>query len=151
MTIGIADVLSHIGSHAKKLGLFRTVMLHEPKSAPSSGAVAIWVQSVEPVPDRSGLDKVSILLTVNIRIYANMLQEPQDAIDRDLLTAADLLLTEYAGDFDLGDENRTVDMFGSAGDLMRTELGYINQDGTLFRVCVITLPVLINDVWNEVA
>lgn len=150
MTIGITDLLARIGSHAQGTGMFEQVLLHEPKNAPRAPAAAIWVARVEPARVRSGLAKVSVLVTVNVRLYANMLQEPQDAIDRDLITALDVLMTAYVGDFELGDENRTIDLFGSAGTDLDAEMGYLEQNQTLFRVCVITLPVLINDVWDEV-
>lgn len=151
MTIGITDLLDKIGSHAQGLGFFEQVLLHEPKSAPRAPAAAVWMRDIKPVRMRSGLDKVSILVTFSIRLYANMLQEPEDAIDRDLTLAVDALMTAYAGDFELGDGDRTIDLFGSAGTDLVAEMGYLEQDKTLFRVCVITLPVLINDVWDEVA
>ncbi|MGA5116852.1 hypothetical protein [Streptomyces pseudogriseolus] len=151
MALGIADVLSRVASHAQATGLFDTVMTHEPKNAPTGSSVAVWVRSIEPIRMRSGLDKVSVLVRINIRLYANMLQEPQDDIDRDLVMALDALLTAYSGEFELGDQNRTIDVLGAAGFPMGAEAAYVQHDTTLFRVFVITLPILINDVWDEVA
>lgn len=151
MAIGIADLLSRLGSHAQATGLFETVLLHEPKQAPRGPTAAIWVDAVEPIRMRSGLDKVSVVISFNVRLYANMLQEPQDDIDRDLVIALDTLLNAYVGEFELGNENRTIDVFASAGVRMISELGYLEHNQTMFRVAVITLPVLINDVWTEEA
>jgi len=29
--------------------------------------------------------------------------------------------------------------------------GYLNQDGKLYRVMTVTLPIIINDIWAQVA
>ncbi|MGW5467685.1 hypothetical protein [Streptomyces chartreusis] len=151
MALGIADLLSRVASHAQATGLFDTVTTHEPKSAPSGPAAVVWVRSIEPYRGRSGLSKVSVLLTLNVRLYANMLQEPQDDIDRDLVMALDALLAAYSGEFELGDPNRTIDLLGAAGRPLAAEAGYLQHDNIQFRTFVVTLPILINDVWDEVA
>lgn len=149
MSIGIAAVLNSLASHAGSLGMFENVLTHEPKSAPQGPACAIFVSQVVPFKERSGLTSVSVVLVVVVRLYANMLQEPQDDIDRDIVLAADALMTAYAGDFDLGDENREIDLLGMTTPGVNLEAGYLKQDSTLFRVMDITVPVIINDVWTE--
>lgn len=149
MSIGIAGVLNSLSSHASSLGFFENVLTHEPKSAPTGPACAIFVSQIAPFKERSGLTSISVVLVLTVRLYANMLQDPQDDIDRDIVVAADALMTAYAGDFDLGDENREIDLLGISTPGVGLEAGYLTQDSTLFRVMDITVPVIINDVWTE--
>lgn len=155
MSIGIASVVDAVASHARATGFFPVVLTHEPKSAPQGPACCITVGTVVPFRERSGLASMSVAVTLLVRLYANMLQEPQDAIDRDLIIAADALMTAYAGDIELGGTGREVDLFGMAvtagtsGQGMNARLGYINQDNKHFRVADIQLPIIINDVWTE--
>lgn len=151
MSIGIAAILDAVGSHARATGFFPEVILHEPKAAPQSGTCAVFVSKVVPYRERSGLTSVSVVVLFTVRLYANFLQEPQDNIDRDLVIAGDALLTAYAGDIDLGDTSREVDLLGmaSGGNGVAGDMGYINHDSKLFRVLDISLPVIVNDVWTE--
>jgi hypothetical protein len=149
MSIDINTVLSTVKSHAQKTGYFTSVLLHEPKNAPAdSTTAAIWADRFRPVRT-SGLNSVSVLLVLRIRLYSNMLQEPQDAIDASLATVADSLMTAYAGDFELGGAVRNVDIFGTYGFDFGCVFGYLSQDSVLFRTAEITLPIVINDVWTE--
>jgi hypothetical protein len=130
-------------------GLFESVNGHEPKNAPGNGlTAALWADTVEPVRS-SGLASVSARVTFNVRIYSSMLAEPQDGIDPNVLRAVSVLLTAYVGDFTLGDEARHVDIFGAYGAPLRAQAGYINQDGRMYRVMTISMPVVFNDCWTE--
>jgi hypothetical protein len=148
--INIASILANVQGHAQKTGYFTNVLLHEPKNAPGPGLTCVvWADRIEPA--KSSVTSVSANLVLKIRLYTNMLAEPEDAIDASLIMAADALYTEYCGDFDLGSEARYIDVFGSEGTRMDCLFGYIEQDKTLFRFAVITLPIIINDVWTEAA
>ena len=151
MSIGIAAILDAVASHARTTGFFPEVITHEPKSAPQSGTCCVFVSKIVPFKERSGLASVSVVVPLTVRLYSNFLQEPQDNIDRDLILAGDALITAYALDIDLGDENREVDLFGQApgGNGLQGDMGYINHDNKIFRVLDISLPVIVNDVWTE--
>lgn len=139
-TKGLFDALV---SHAMSAGVFDQVNAHEPKSKPGRGIVAsIYLDSI--VPAKSGLASVSVRITFNIRIQTSMTQEPQDDIDPNILSAVDVLMTLYAGDFSLSDRVRNVDLMEFSA-----RSGYVNQDSTMFRVIVISLPLIVNDVWEE--
>lgn len=149
MALNILDLTDQIASHAMRTGYFDRVNQHEPKVAPATGmTAAVWANTIVPVPS-SGLASTSALLVFNIRLYTSMLQEPQDAIDPSLLAAVDSLLTEYLGDLDLGGTVRNVDVRGQHGEPVRAQAGYVNQDNKLYRVMTITLPLIVNDVWQE--
>lgn len=140
-----------IVSHAKHLGVFDRVFAHEPKSAPLSGfSCAIWAAHIIPIT-ASGLSSTSVRVQYAIRVFGNMTKEPQDGIDRDILGAVAKLMAAYSGDFTLGGEARHIDLLGRYGPSLSAQAGYLNQDNRLFRVMTITLPVVFDDVFEQVA
>lgn len=150
--LDIDELLSRVVSHALESGLLERVNTHEPKSAPGTGiSAAVWVDRIGPVPAGSGLTSTTGLLTLMVRLYSNMLADPQDAIDPNVTKAVDYLLGAYSGDFELGDQVRNVDLLGQAGTPLAAQAGYINIDHVLYRVMTITLPLIINDLWDQAA
>lgn len=150
MSFNAMTILEAAVSHALASGHFERVNAHEPKNAPGNGlTAALWAQSLSPVRGASGLLKTSARLVLNVRVYSNMLQEPQDAIDPAVIAAVDALMDAYSGDFELGGNVRNVDLLGQAGVPLSAEAGYLNQDGRMYRVMTITLPLIINDVWSQ--
>lgn len=138
-------LFSAVVSQAQTLGIFENVGQHEPKNAPGPRLhCAIWVDSIKPAP--SGLASVSGEVTFHLRIYSPMLAEPQDGIDPEILSATCALMAAYAGAFTLGGTVRNVDVMQCSA-----QAGYINQDSRLFRAMVVALPIIINDLWDEVA
>lgn len=145
-------LMSAVESISMQTGLFRRVNLHEPKSAPGNGLTnTIWLQSVEPLPDGSGLDSTSGYVIMTSRIYGNMLQKPEDDIDPRMLTAATTLIGQYSADFTLGGTVRNIDLTGSYGERLRGQAGYVQVDGAVYRTFDLTVPVIINDMWTQVA
>lgn len=143
-------ILNIVVSHALSLGIFERVNTHEYKSAPGKGLYAeIWADLITPA--RSGLDVTSALVIFNVRVRSDMIQEPQDAIDPVIMNAVDLLMGAYTGDFELGGTARNIDLLAGSSPGLRAEAGYLNQDNKVFRIMTVTLPVLINDVWNQEA
>ncbi len=151
MSADLDAIFAAVESHAMALGRFEQVNMHEPKNKPGNGLTcAIWVDWMGPVLS-SGLAATSGVLRFSVRIYQNMLSEPQDAIDPAVTAAVNALFAAYAGDFELGGLIRNVDLRGQAGVPLSAQAGYINQDGAMLRVVTITLPLIINDMWDEVA
>ena len=143
-------ILEAVESHAAALGRFERVNRHEPKNAPGTGlTAAIWVQSIAPAALASGLAVTAALLVVNVRIYTNMLAEPQDAIDPSMVAAVDSLMTAYSGDFTLDGLVRNVDLLGQHGTPLSAQAGYLEQDKKMFRVVTLTVPLVVNDVWSQ--
>jgi hypothetical protein len=60
-------------------------------------------------------------------------------------------MAAYSGDFELGGNVRNVDLLGQASEGLTAQAGYLEQDGKLYRVMTINLPLIVNDVWNQVA
>jgi hypothetical protein len=152
MAFDYAGLVDKAVSRAKSLGLFETVNAHEPKNAPGSGLrAAVWVQALEPIT-ASGLAATSARVEINTRIYTNMLREPPDAIDPEMLAAADALIAAYSSNFDLDLAGvRGVDLLGAYGKPLSAQAGYLNQDGKLYRVITVVLPVIVNDLWPQSA
>lgn len=153
----VNDLFSRVQSHALALGIFETVNTHEPKSKPGNGLhAAIWVDAIRPVGRASGLSATSGVVSLRCRIYSSMLQEPQDAIDPGILTAATTLLNEYTGAFSLGgaDNIRSIDLLGMYGEMLAAQAGYVqigSGGGSMKRIMTVTLPVIVNDLWTQVA
>ncbi len=137
-------------SHILALGRFDRVGRHEPKNAPGSGLTASIIgSSIGPGP--SGLATTSARVEFTVRIYSNMTQEPQDGIDVALLSATDVLLNAYSGDFQLGAAVMAVDLLGAYGEPLGAQSGYVTVDQTMFRIMDITLPMVIEDAWTQAA
>lgn len=151
MAVDIDGVLNAIVSHAASSGYLDQINQHEPLNRPGHGiTAAVWIDHVRPVTS-SGLDSASVLLVFNVRLYTSTLQEPQDAIDPAMVRALDALLGAYVGDFTLSGLVRNVDIYGADGPPLDAQAGYLKQDEVLYRVITITLPLVVNDVWSEVA
>ena len=152
MSIDIAGIVAAVQSHAQAAGSIETVVTSEPKSAPGTGiSAAIWVSDISPAGPASGLAAMSVVLTLMVRVMKPMVSQPYGQIDSDLLEAVDELMTAYAGAFTLGGEVRNVDLFGMYGSAMAAKAGYLQLDKGLLRVMDITLPLVLDDVWAEVA
>lgn len=147
--INVTGLVDKLVSHALTLGVFESVNTHEPKSAPGHGfTAAIWVQAIDPI-QASGLDSTSGRIEFRVRVYTNMLANPQDDIDPAVMRAVDVLMDAYSGDFDLAATVRYIDLLGAHGQPLSGRAGYIPQDGKLYRIFDITLPVIVNDVWSQ--
>jgi hypothetical protein len=152
MALDIRTILDAVESHALASGFFSAVNGHEPKSAPQSGLTcAVWVEQIGPARGSSGLDSTSARLALNVRLYTPMVSEPEDAIDPDMMTALDALMAAYSGDFELDGLVRQVDLLGAYGDPLSARAGYLTTSGNEYRVLTITLPLIVNDLWEQVA
>lgn len=138
-------------SHAMATGMFQTVNQHEPKNSPGHGLrAALWAQNYRPAR-RSGLAATSMRLEFRLRIYQNMLMEPQDSIDPTVLAAADACFAAYSSGFTLGGLVRQVDLLGSDGNPLSATAGYLAIDNKMFRVMDLTIPLVLNDVYDQEA
>jgi len=150
MSLDIATILTRVADHARTSGAFEQVFIGEPKSAPGRGrTAAVWAGPSGPAA--SGLASTSMWMRFTVRVYVPLKQEPPDSIELDAVAATDVLLAAYNGDFELGGAVRNVDIFGEFGAALGVEPGYITIDNTAFRVMDINLPLVINDVYGQVA
>jgi hypothetical protein len=149
----VQNIYDKLISHASKVGVFETVNSHEPKSGLTNGMHgAIWVQTIRPVAT-SGLASTSGVVSFRVRGYLNMLSQPYDAIDPDLMTAMVTLMAEYSGDFNFGSVGgvRNLDLLGQSGESLSWQAGYVEIDRHMYRCIDLTVPVIVNDMWGQVA
>lgn len=151
MALNTAAVIDALSSLAAGLGVFSQVNGHEPKNAPPGSDIvcSIWCADIRPAS--SGLSSISVRQEFTMRCQTSMLAEPQDAIEPALLMAVDTLMGALVGAFSLGGLLRAVDLQGMEGEPLRMQPGYLNQDGRLFRVMEVHVPLVINDVWTVTA
>lgn len=149
-------LLAEVVSLPKRLGVFSNVQGHEPKNAPATGLNCfVWADSIGPLPSQSSIASTCSLATFALRIQTNMLKPPMDKLDVNILHAAGLLMTKYNGHFRLGEAPnptalvRNIDLMGAYGPGLSLKMGYLNQDGTMFRVGVVTLPLVLNDEFDQ--
>jgi hypothetical protein len=151
MAIGSRDLIDRLTSHAYASGFFDRVTGHEPKSKPGRGlSCAVWIDRIEPARSRSALTSTAARVVFNVRVYTNMMQQPQDEIDPSVMDAVDYLFEAYTGDFELGGSNRFIDVLGmTQGHALDSQSGYINIDNMTYRVMTISVPVIVNDAWTQ--
>lgn len=133
------------------LGAFEGITFHEPKNAPGSNRAALWVDRLTTVAPASGLDVVTGQLVIQCRIYNRFNGEPQDAIDPEVVEAASAIIGAFVGGFTVDELIRNVDIFGIYGFPLSALAGYIHQDNVLYRVMTVQIPLIVNDLWTEVA
>jgi hypothetical protein len=66
-----------------------------------------------------------------------------------VLKAADTLLAAYSRDFTWAGA-RNVDLLGSVRHPAGVRAGYQTIDRTMYRVLDITIPIVVNDAWDQV-
>jgi hypothetical protein len=152
----VQNLFDLIQSKVLATAYFQAVNTSEPKASPGNDIIcAIWIQSIGPARGQSGLSATSGLVIFNVRIYSNMFQEPQDAIDPSVLKATTTLLGIFSEDFELIDPQteeptvREVDLLGAVSSGLGAQAGYLSIGGQLQRVMTISLPVIINDCWTQ--
>lgn len=151
MAINSQRLIDDLASHAMALGYFDRVNQHEPKNKPGRGLTcAMWIDRIQPALGQSGLVSTTARVTFNVRIYTSMLQNPQDAIDPNVMIATDALMEAYSGDFTLGGDAAYIDLMGiTQGHTLEAQSGYINIDNMVYRVMTLSVPVIVNDAWPQ--
>lgn len=151
MALDIATPRSWLTSHAQSIGIFERVLGHEPVSAPGSGLTyAVWLGEIGPTQS-SGLNSTSARVTLTGRVFLPADTEPMDDVDLIVGGAAASLIGAYSADFTLGGTVRNLDLLGAGGDALRARFGYLQLDSTMYRIATLSLPMIVNDVWTQVA
>lgn len=155
MPLDILTIRDALVSHAMTLGVFDTVNAHQPDAIPGQGLhCAFEFDRMSPARS-SGLSSTSMTVVFTASAYASLTQEPADDIDALVVGAADVLLAAYVGDFTLGGLVRMVDVRGSeqggggSGAGLVARGGYARVADQDVRVVVITVPLIVNDIYPE--
>lgn len=145
--------LDSLVKHALESGLFESVNLEQPVQQPGNGLTcAVWGQYLGPARNQSGLSSTTARLEFYVRLYMPLVTTfPRDYIDPAMLRAAAAMMKAYSANFTL-DGLRCVDLLGAGGgEPLSMRAGYLDQDGTSYRVMTILVPVIVNDVWDQEA
>jgi len=143
---GLVDAVASV---ALATGCFDTVNTHEPKAPPGTGMTcSIWTSDIRPVGS-SGLNAVSGLIELTMRIQTPALQEPADQIDPSVMQTVGTLMAAFGAGFTLGAIVREVDLIGQHSQGQRAKPGYVDQNGTVYRVFDVMLPLIVNDLYPE--
>ncbi len=151
MSIDYRAITDEFASMAQRTGLFDTVNKHEPKNAPGRGIHCSVFYAGKRPSNRGGLSSTSMVARWVVQVECSMVREPLDDIDTDLCVAADSINAALHGGFtlDVGGV-RGVDLLGSDGEPVADEAGYVTRDrDKMYRVIGITVPVIINDVFEQ--
>lgn len=157
MSLDSKAILAALRSEAKRLGRFDKVRGHEAKNPPGIKlSLDQWVRRCRPIPLRSGLASTSAIFVVDLRIYDSMLSKPEDELDPEICTAADLIVGGLNGNFTLGGLISSVDVFNAhGGGFLGWENGYLRmgspQNMREYRTAAITVPMIVNDAWPQAA
>lgn len=147
------DLFSKLTSHAKSLGVFDRVDSREPVNKPVGGlACAFWLNDYRPVPAGSGLTATSMVLDVRATVFCPLNKRPASEVEVAVLYATHRLMKVLSGDFELSSVVRNIDLLGQTGTAMHADFGYLEyDDGAWYRIGEIRLPLIINDVYEQVA
>jgi hypothetical protein len=141
------ELFKDVQSIAQTLSLFQAVDTHEPENAPGTRLYcSIVLGPMRAVAAASGLASVSGEITLIIRVWSWAMQRPLDDVDPEVLAAMAALISGLAGQFTLGGSIRNVDLFSLVAAPAWAEF-----EGKQFRVMELPVPMVINDMFSEVA
>ena len=151
MTSVMGQMIATVNSLVAATGLFDAVSGHEPELPPGSGVTAAcWPETIGPAL-ANGLATTSPVVMLHVRVYRRHGEGQMDAIEVVMVDAVDAVMRAITGAYTLGGTARAVDLLGGeTGQKMTSEAGWMNADGTLYRIHTITVPVVLNDQWEQV-
>jgi hypothetical protein len=150
----LPDLVDAVLSHALATGAVERHARHEPTGAPGQGVtVAVVLRRFGPPQGRSTLASSACRVELAVQLYAPTSGQPAqaDRVDPALWLAADALMRAYSGDFTLAGDAAYIDLLGAHGTALSGELGYARMGDGFYRVLTITLPIIIDDLWTQVA
>jgi hypothetical protein len=147
MAFEIGSTLNAVATYVQKSGLFHTVQIGEPKSPPGQGYhAAIFMRSAAINLVYAGGDTRENH-TITLRIYRDMLAEQTDSqqnLENEMAVVVSKLMSDLCGDSDLESTVMTIDIAGMDGSVLRAEYGYLDVGGTMYRMCDVTVPLVVN-------
>jgi hypothetical protein len=144
-------LFSAMRSRALALNVFDGVNFHEPTSQPGKGLyLSVTLGPFGADPQASGLAATSGKVAFNARIWAHGTtrgtRRPLDELDAQMLAAGVALMAAYNAGFTLGGTVRDIDLLAMTGTP-----GWVDFDGTEYRVIEIPITAVINDMFPQEA
>ncbi|HEX3781742.1 MAG TPA: hypothetical protein VHX38_18925 [Pseudonocardiaceae bacterium] len=152
MSFDANGILNQLISVAQASGLFDQVNGHEPASIPASGVTAgVWLQSIGPSKKVSGLASTAARVEYLMRLYTPGITGNLDWIEPNMTNAAAVMIGALSAEFTLGGEVFATDLLGAWGNPLAGKAGWVDQAGQKMRIIDITVPFLVDNVWEQVA
>lgn len=152
MALDVVGIMDQLVSHALATGYFDSVNETKIDEPTGGGSITcgIWADDIVPIRS-SGLASTSVRIIYKVRLFSSTEASPESYVERVMVEAADALFSAYSGDFELGGEARAIDLLGMHGVSLACNAHYMNLSGVIYRVMDLTVPVLINDVYDQTA
>lgn len=148
----VKDLQDSIVGVAQQTGWFTSVNKHEGIGNLGDYTAAVMYRRIDPMARTSGLDATSVRVEFSLMIYSNMRVTNLDVIDPKLSVATICVMRALTEGFTLGDSVMQVDLMGTYGKPLAAESVYMKANGTdEYRVSVILIPVIVDDVWDQEA
>ena len=143
MAFDITSTLRKVESFLAGSGYFTDTGIGEPASPPDQLAAFLWMTSVSTpeVPLDGGDVQIQV---VTLRIYQPAFESPPEDIEIELSNTLSQLLSDILGDADLGASIRHVDAGGIYGNNLSAEWGHLDQNGRIYRIVDLTLPLVVD-------
>lgn len=161
MTLDLKTLNQAILTHAGVSGQVDYVFGAPAEKTVGNGvSFELYLSTIQPYAAGSGLASVAVVVVQNVVLAMN--DDPghvddiaREDIDPRMAEAADAMCRIYANHFTLGGLIRNVDIFGAAGQgSLGARAGWAYKggpEGPRRRIMAITLPMIINDLWDEAA
>ncbi len=142
----ILGTLTAVKDYLLSSGLFLGgAQIGEPKAPQAAGFAASVFNGAWHVAQLT-LNNTIEEHVVIVRIYRNMLADPEADIETDVANRMDLLKAFVAGHYQLDNAGiRAVDVGGMYGTALRGQFGYADIAGTMHRFAEMSLPVIVDD------
>lgn len=150
-TLDCGALMDDIVSFALQLGVFESVNKFEPTGNIGTYEAVVLFQGMGPARGASGLNATSVRVEFVLQIYSNMIAAPPDQIDPNIASATALVMEALTNNFSLGDTVREVDVLGEFGVPLSSKARYIQVSSALYRYMEITIPIIVDDVFGQVA
>jgi hypothetical protein len=152
MSLGTRVLQQALVSKIKTLGVCGNVAAYPPIAGPGPGVTAwLWVQRVVAVPSLSGLANTAARVDFTLQLLTSTKQSPYEGIDEKMADALDVIMRALVGDFTLTARIHSVDVLGAYGAPVTAELGWVDFDRVPWRALTVTIPLVVTDLWDEVA
>jgi hypothetical protein len=143
MAVTLRATLTAIQSYLQASARFDSVSVGEPLSAPAGISAAVLLSDNRI--DALTLNSTIEIRTVVIRIYVSALAEPKSDTEFVLDETQAELIEDFCGDADLGTNGiRAIDVKNIV-----TRYGYqtigAGGNNAIYRICDITLPLIVDD------
>jgi|TARA_R110002020_G_scaffold54717_3_gene152403 hypothetical protein len=142
MAFDITKTINAIASFLEARGEFSLVQIGEPKSPPQgemSAAIFASDASVVGVTLQTTVE----VHEVTIRIYRNMMDEPEEDNEIRTSQAVTGITSDLLSDYDLSSSVRNISI-GEYGRTLSANWGYMDVGGTMYRSVDISVPFIVD-------